>query len=57
MAKKTAALLIRPKTAQERTFIEVLLKRRRLAHGATHDENVWRNENIAKRGGISEAEI
>lgn len=27
MAKKTAALLIRPKTAQERTFIEALLKR------------------------------
>ena len=27
MAKKTAALLIRPKTAQERAFIEGLLKR------------------------------
>ena len=27
MAKKTAALLIRPKTTQEKTFIEGLLKR------------------------------
>lgn len=39
MAKKTAALLIRPRTTEERTFIEGLLKRLGLSsHPLTEDE-------------------
>jgi pimeloyl-ACP methyl ester carboxylesterase len=30
----------------------VLLKGWRYGHGASHDEDVWRQENVAQRGGI-----
>jgi hypothetical protein len=39
-------------TVKAPNVTEVLLKRRRLSHGATHEEPVWRKEKIAQRGGI-----
>lgn len=32
--------------------VEVLLDRWRLDHGATHREEVWRDEDVARRGGL-----
>jgi hypothetical protein len=32
---------------------QVILKKWRLDHGATHRDRVWRKEDVAKRGGIS----